>query len=556
MPEVFGIKIAGPAGAGSTSAGETLLRAFVKSGYYCQGYPEYPSLIKGGHTSYLITVSEHPFPNNAPQVDLLLALTQTALNNEHPSIADSTQVVADQTLKNDHQIKYFHQPALLELAKTAGNPLTLNTAMLGFASHQLQLNPDLVWSLIAQELGGKSETLLAQNKASFDKARELSVQFHLNLTLPKPQNQTHRLVINGSQAIGLGSIAAGLNFYAGYPMTPSSPLLHFLAAHQTEFNYLVRQAEDEIGAINLVCGASFAGAKAMTGTSGGGFALMEEGISLAAMLETSIVVYLASRPAPATGLPTWTSQADLFFAINAGHGEFPKIVLAPADPLESYLLAHRAFYLSQTYHCPVIILSDKYLAENLYTSTDFPPLEPVALSAILAPPSEQMYPRYAFTPNGLHQRTIPGIPGGEYVANSDEHESTGLVDESAQTRNLNNQRRAHRLAEIKKNIPLPEIKGAGEKAIISWGSNKYLAQAIAAELKLVHIHFNHLWPLPTGLEHILSGYTKLITIENNETHQLARLLRQETGLTVHLQLGEDLGRPLDPNKLLDQIKHG
>ena len=556
MPEVFALKLAGPAGSGILSAGETLLRAFVKTGYYAQGYPEYPSLIKGGHNTYLITVSENPFPNNSPKIDLFLALTQTALNNEHNNINENTQVVADLSLKADHEHKKLYQPALLDIAKTAGNPLTLNTVMIGFATHQLQLNRELVWEILQEGFGDKSQTLLEQNKQAFDLALELSKQFFLDLTLPKQNNQNHHLILNGSQGVGLGAIAAGVNLYAGYPMTPSSPLLHFMAAHQTEFNYLVRQTEDEICAINLITGASFAGAKAMTGTSGGGFALMEEGISLAAMLETPVVIYLAMRPGPATGLPTWTSQSDLLFAINAGHGEFPKIVLAPSDPTECYLLVHCAFSLSQTYHCPVIILSDKYLAENNYSIPNLPPLETVPLSATSPnPKGDDMYSRYQFTPNGIHPRSLPGMPGGEYLANSDEHDQTGLIDESAQTRQENNQRRLHRLTEIKRNIPLPEVNGKGDKAIISWGSHKYIAQEVASHLGLAHIHFNHLWPLPTGLDKLLGTYKQLISIENNETHQLARLLRQETGLEIQIQLGEDLGRPLNPTELTTQIKN-
>ncbi len=167
-----------------------------------------------------------------------------------------------------------------------------------------------------------------------------------------------------------------------------------------------------------------------------------------------------------------------------------------------------------------------------------------------------MFTRYAYTPNGIHPRTIPGIPGGEYVANSDEHDSYGLVNESAEIRAMNNQRRQNRISEIRKNIPLPESVGGGKQAIISWGSNKYIAKQIADELKFAHIHFNHLWPFPNGLNNFLSGYTKLISIENNETHQLARLLRQETGITIHQQFGQDLGRPLDPIKLIYQIKNG
>lgn len=544
MPEVFALKLAGPAGSGILSAGETLFRAFVKSGYYALGYPEYPSLIKGGHNTYLITVSENPFPNNSPEIDLLLALTQIALDHEHKNLSENTRVVTDVL------------PTLLDIAKNAGNPLTLNTAMIGFATHQLNLSSDLVWKILSEELGGKSQTLLDQNKIAFDRALELSKTCSLELVLPTPNNHDHQLILTGSEGVGLGAIAAGINLYAGYPMTPSSPLLHFMAAHQTEFNYLARQTEDELCAINLIVGASFAGAKAMTGTSGGGFVLMGEGISLAAMLETPVVIYLAMRPGPATGLPTWTSQSDLLLAINSGHGEFPKIVLAPSDPGECYLLTHKAFYLSQTYHCPVIILSDKYLAENNYSIPNLPPLEPISLSAVSPEPrNDEMFSRYQFTPNGIHGRTLPGMPTGEYLANSDEHSAAGLVDESTETRLTNNQRRLHRHQEIKRNIPLPEVTGVGEKAIISWGSHKHIAREVAQNLKLVHIHFNHLWPFPENLDKLLGNYKQLVSIENNETHQLARLLRQETGVNIQIQLGEDTGRPLDPEKLTALVKN-
>jgi|CXWL01.1.fsa_nt_gi 2-oxoglutarate ferredoxin oxidoreductase subunit alpha len=554
MPEVFGIKIAGPAGSGIMSAGETLYRTFVKSGYYCQGYPEYPSLIKGGHNTYLVTLSEDPFPNNAPKIDLLLVLTQIALENEHTNIDEETNIIADATLKADHTHKLLFQPALLEIARNVGNPLILNTVMIGFASAQLRLDADLVWEIIKGELGEKSQTLIDQNKTAFDQALTLSSQSHLSLALPKPKNNDSQLILNGGQATGLGAIAAGVNLYAGYPMTPSSPLLHFMAAHQTEFNYLVRQTEDEISAINLVIGASFAGAKSMTGTSGGGFALMVEGLSLAGMVETPIVIYLAMRPGPATGLPTWTSQSDLLFAINAGHGEFPRVVLAPGDPLECYSLTHQAFSLSQAFHIPVIILSDKYLAENNYCLKQLSTLEPVSLDFVSpTPKADEMFARYQYTNNGVHGRTIPGLPQGEYIANSDEHGETGLVDETAPTREHNNQRRHQKMVEIKKIIPLPEVAGAGDSAIISWGSQKYIARAVASQLGFAHVHFNYLWPMPDGLNKVLTNYKQLITIENNQTHQLAHLIRQETGLLVHLQLGDDSGRPLDPSKLITQI---
>ncbi len=556
MPEVFSVKLAGPAGTGIMSAGEILFHSLVSTGYYCQGYPEYPSLIKGGHNVYLITLSENPYPVNSEHVDLLAALTQTALNNEHEQIDNDTIVVCDSTIKPDHEIKKLYQPDLLGVAKTSGNPLTLNTATLGFLTCQLKIEKTLVWKQIEEELGKKSAELLNQNKISFDKGFEFSEKFHFNLPLPEKKNKSFKLCLNGSQATGLGAIAAGINLYAGYPMTPSSPLLHFMAEHQTEFKYLVRQTEDELSAINMIIGASYAGAKSMTGTSGGGFALMNEGLSLAGMLETPIVIYLGMRPAPATGLPTWTSQSDLLYTINAGHGEFPRIVIAPSDPKDCYQLTHQAFTLAERFHVPVIILSDKYLAENTYCLENLPPLDPVALN--IANPDTQsdgLYARYQFSLSGVHPRTIPGVKNGEYIANSDEHNSVGLVDESYANRLTNNQRRQAKVNEITKTIPLPEVSRTADTAVLSWGSHKYIAAEVAAQLHLAHIHFSYLWPLPIDLKKLLLNYQKLITIENNTTHQLARLITQETGLKINLMLGEDSGRPLNPQSLINQIKN-
>lgn len=557
MPKSFGIKIVGPAGSGIFSAGEIVFRSLVKSGYYCQGYPEYPSLIKGGHNTYLISLAEHVMPNNAPQIDILIALTANALEAEKANLTPQTRVIADATFKPTFSHEKMFLPALLDAARAAGNPLTLNTGFIGFLTGLLKLNPALVFDLVKKDFAGKSDELIKQNQQVFEAGLALSKSASLDLKLPKAENKHHRLVLNGSQAIGLGAIAAGINLYAGYPMTPSSPVLHYLASKQSEFGFLVRQAEDEIAAINMAIGASFAGAKTMTGTSGGGFALMQEAISLAGMIETPLVIYLAMRPGPATGLPTWTSQSDLDFAINAGHGEFPRIVLAPGDPRECYLLTHHAFVLSQKYHLPVIILSDKYLSENLYCLEDLPEIFPAQLSFGLpttAQKSATMYPRYQYTTTGVSTRSIPGVPGGEYLANSDEHQDEGLVDESETTRTLQNTRRLNRLMSVAHEIPMPELMEQGTDLIITWGSNRYIGREIASSSGQSHMHFSHVWPIPSGVATHLRRFRRRIVVENNTTNQFAKLLFRETGVHIDIVYGHDSGRPIDPAEVIKKLQ--
>lgn len=377
-----------------------------------------------------------------------------------------------------------------------------------------------------------------------------------DLDLPS-KNRDKKILISGNEAVALGAIASGLNFYSAYPMTPATSIFNALNKVAIDQRIVVFQSEDEISAINMAIGASFAGALSMTASSGGGFALMSESISLSGMVETPLVIALVSRPGPATGLPTWTAQEDLLFAINAGHGEFAKIVIAPSDPASAYELTHKAFKLAQTYQVPVIILSDKYLGETYFSQLEFEDLKPVPLS--LTKPSRKLdgglFTRFAYTPDGVHPRTLPGMEGGEHVAESKEHEATGMTTESAQERELQVKRRLHKMQTIKNETPLPEIAGKGKNALITWGSNKYIGAKIADSLgDMAHIHFTHLWPLPVGLAKFLASFKTLTTLENNATGQLARLLTGETAIPVN-SITSSSGRPIDSYQVITNIKN-
>jgi len=556
MSNVFSIKIAGPAGTGVKSVGNHLFRSLIHSGYFCFAYPEYPSLIRGGHNTFLITIRSDNKPINSETVDLLLPLTTESLKLEKTNINKDTIVICDQDTKIDFDINNIHQPPLSNIAIKAGNPLVLNTAILAFICHQLSLDSNYSLTQVLDSLEGKNEKILEQNKTAFGQALALSGKYHLKPLLPD-KNNLNSLILNVNQAIGLGAIMAGLNFYSGYPMTPSSPLLHFLAKNQTKYNYIVHHAEDEIAAVNMAIGASFVGARSMTATSGGGFALMQESISLSGMLELPLVISLAQRAGPATGLPTWTSQSDLLFAIHSGHGEFPKIVMAPSDPEEAYYLTHKAFQLSQDYQIPVIILTDKYLVESFYVTNELDSLLPTTLSSVIYPPkhSDQFYSRYQSTPTGIKARTLPGMKNGEYIANSDEHDQFGLVNESSANRLLQNTRRQNKTTKIKEIIPPPQITDNSSSALISWGSHKHIVAQVALENNLSHIHFSYVWPLPNNLDLLLENYQNLIVVENNITAQFAAVLASETGIKANQTIGNDTGRPLTISEITKKLNN-
>lgn len=538
MPSLFSVKIVGPAGTGVMSIGETLLRSFVREGFYALGYPEYPSLIKGGHNTFLITLSDYPFFNNAAAIDILIPLTQSALDLEKNNLSPKTLVV----------------PILTDVATKAGNLLTLNTAALGYLVCLLHLDSTTILNEILANFEGKSSEVLDQNKTAFTLACDLSTGSATQPILPAKNNTAHTLVISGNEAVGVGAIAAGLDFFAAYPMTPSTTLLTYLAENQASHHYLCRQAEDEIGAINMAIGASYTGARSMVGTAGGGFALMQESISLSGMQELPLVIFVASRPGPATGLPTWTSQADLLFTIFSGHGEFCKVVLTPSDPQECFNLTYEAFRLSQYFHIPVVILSDKYLAENLYSTLPFPKVTEIPANFISnLPPSDLLFPRYDATSSGIHPRSVPGVEFGQYVCNSDEHNSSGLDDDTLENRTLQNRRRSDKMKSISSLVKLPPITGKGDNLIISWGSTKQIVAEVAVETGSSHLHFNCVWPLPYNLSETLIAYKRLIVVENNNTHQFSRLLAGETGVKPDLSLGSDTGRPLDTLNLINQI---
>jgi 2-oxoglutarate/2-oxoacid ferredoxin oxidoreductase subunit alpha len=383
--------------------------------------------------------------------------------------------------------------------------------------------------------------------------------------LPPIPHPRSRLMMNGSEAIALGAVSAGLRFYSFYPMTPATPIGQTLAGMTERMGLVVEQAEDEISAINMALGASFAGAPSMVGTSGGGFALMVEGVSLAGMTETPIVIVVAQRPGPATGLPTRTEQGDLNFVLHAGHGEFPRAIFAPGTVEECFHLIRKAFFLAEKYQGPIFLLTDHFLSDSASAVEPFdlknlPEVRPSG-EAI---PNALPYRRFAVTPTGVSPRLLPGLTEHIVVAGSDEHTEDGHLTEDLAVRKQMVEKRLRKGRGILEEVTPPEFQGERrpDLLLVSWGSSKGSVQEAAKELKsagrkVATLHFSQVWPLVSDhFVTFLQEAREVISVESNATGQFAGLIRRETGFEIKKRVSRYDGLPITPEFILRELKKG
>lgn len=527
MPKnVFTVKIAGPAGSGIKSSGILLSRLLIAHGFNIRDYSEYPSLVRGGHNTYQVSFSDNEVFASHYQVDMFFSLLPKHWQQHNKEFSKKTLVFGDDA------------PMILplkELSQQIGSQLYSNTICLGVISFILSLKPEICCQIIIKTFGQDTPNLQAFD-FGYDYAQKNFPQHKITQNFPKNKSDDH--IYDGNEAYGWGFIAGGGNFYAAYPMTPASGAMHFLAGIQEKYKIKVLHPEDEIAAASLCAGAAFAGARNATGTSGGGFALMTETVSLCGAANLGVVFYLVSRPGPATGLPTWTSQGDLLFAVNSGHGEFNKIVIAPGDQQESFEFAVTSLNLAAKFHLPVILLSDKFIAES---GTSLPDLSKIKAKIIS---------------NNL---PLPGFTGGEYMANSYEHDASGFAVEDINTINKNTTTRQLQQKNILKSLPKPILYGNPKATtlLISWGSTK---STILESLRMLHspdiafLHIRSLWPINPEINKIILKYKKNVVVENNATAQLVTLLKSQFDFNPTKIILKSNGRPFFPEELIKEFK--
>jgi len=566
------IKVSGESGQGINSIGEVLTIAFKSLGYYTFGYREYPSLIKGGNASYQIEITDKETSSIRMQTDILLAISRESIFEYLKTVKEGGVIIhslvnlylnpEQQQYIDDNNIliKYFNATELgVELG--GGGALT-NVIMLSLLWKGLGLKKDTLINCFNDRFSSKPELLEKDIKALnyvFDKDLldlELKHLFDgLDDSVLK-NDKSKDLVITGNHALALGSLSAGLRAIYTYPMTPATSIFAYLAQTAEKTGVLIKQAEDEITAVQMTLGSSFAGTRSMAVTSGGGFDLMTESISLAGITETPLVLVLAQRPGPATGLPTWTSAADLNVALYSGHGEFPRCVLTASDAKSAYMIIQKAFNISEKYQLPVIVLTDKYIAESLYHVDEFD--KPLKIQRDLAEETLKNLltseDRYKISDLGISKRWLPGTSEATFKANSDEHAEDGTSIENAEQAKLMYDKRLHKLDVLKDALEEPVYTGpdSPEYCFVGWGSNKgVMLNGIleAAEKygknRVGYLHYENIWPLKTSIiETLIKDGTKLIIVESNATAQLGSLISQYvTGLEWYTKLLKYDGRP-------------
>lgn len=568
-------KIAGEAGFGIKSAGMMFGKIFMRAGYEIFDYTEYPSLIRGGHNVFQLIIDTRPVNSITKDVDVLVALNQNTITENFDDLADDGVLIYDaekvkvssSKLKNS-KVQAIGIP-LTTLAKDSGGEVMRNVVAIGATLALVDQNLLIANKVIRENFKNKGQAIIANNlkavKVGFDFVKK-NYKNHFYCQLPTMKAKDN-ILISANEALAMGALSAGLNFYAAYPMTPSSSILHYLAGVAEKTGAVVKHAEDEIGVINMALGAAHVGARAMVGTSGGGFSLMTESLGLAALTETPIVMVDVQRGGPATGMPTWTEQGDLQFMLHAAQGDFPRIILAPGDAIEAFYIGAEALNLAEMYQTPVIILSDKFIAEGNSTVARFKSnnikinrgklLSQAQLNKI------KEYRRYKLSADGISPRALPGMKGGLYIANSDEHDSYGFSFEGAENRVQQVDKRQAKLDTFAKTMPTPLIYGnpKAKKTIVIWGSTKgvvldayvQLPESIKKKIRIMQIQY--IWPFAGKfVSHVLNTSKDILLIENNSNAQLGNLIAQETGIKIKNKLLKYDGRPFFREEITKALK--
>lgn len=557
---MFGIKIGGPAGLGIMSSGLMLLKLFKRSGYYVHGYPEYPSLIRGGYNSFLIEADKKIISAPFSSYNILVALADVAIQKE--KINEEMFVILDtQNSKEIEKIKgkIVNLPFKDIVKKLEANEVVKNSVAMGAVTKIMGIDFKILEDIIRESYS--SEKLFSINIKGAEMGYN-AVEGTL-LKLNSSENLKDNIILTGNEAIAMGAIASGVNFFATYPMTPASSILHFLAKEERRYNIITKHTEDEISAINMAIGASFAGARSMVATSGGGFSLMVEGLGLAAIAETPIVIVESQRPGPATGMPTWTEQSDLKFILNASQDEFVRIVLTPGDLDELFYYTFEAFNLAERYHVPVFVLSDKFLSESYFSTKRFDTSKlSIDRGFIFSGDMEknmEFYPRYKEVEKGVGCRTFPGTPGGLYKASGNEHDQFGFVTDEGENRITQQDRRFKKIDFIKNELPLPKLYGNNdaELTVVCWGSLKLQMLEIIKETDNVNfIHFSAIHPIDWDKVKTMLAGKNLILIENNKTGQLGDIIAEHTGILIDKRFLKYDGRPFFVEELREKLLGG
>jgi 2-oxoglutarate/2-oxoacid ferredoxin oxidoreductase subunit alpha len=575
MKHTFAVSIGGAAGQGVATPGNIFARIFVRRGLHVIAYNAYQSIIRGGHTFLTIRTGPEPVTSFGDKIDLLIPLNQDTMDRHLGLLGPGAAVVY-----NGESIKPGAAPEgvrlcplpVSELTHNSRNKVEQNTLAVAAGLSMIGIGFQPLAEVLTQQFKKKGEAVVSENvevaRAAYDYATRAFAPF----ARPVPMTDNRYAMLTGNMALAMGGAAAGVKFYCAYPMSPSTGVLHWMATHARMAGIMVRQVEDEIGVVNMAIGAAHAGVRAMCATSGGGFALMTEGLGMSAMIETPIVVIDVQRAGPSTGVPTKTEQGDLWQMLGAGHGDYPRVIATPTDILDCFKIIPEIHNLADRFQCPGIVLTDLLLSEgtmsvdpaNLDFNVEIDRGDLITSAG--ATNGATGYKRYLFTPSGVSPRAIPGVPGHAHTVATDEHMEDGILISDEFTnpvkRRAMMEKRQRKIVGIEASVKPPELMGPpdADVTLIGWGSTQGViqeAREILAEEGVIANQLQIRWMVPLhgqAIVEILERSRHTIIIENNYSGQFARYLRSETSFVPDGHIRKYDGEPFMPHHIVDAIK--
>ena len=572
------VKIAGPAGEGVISAGQVFAKCCSRSGLYVVTENERPSLIRGGHNEFMIRAENTPIYSHINMFNIVIALDKQSITQHLDELSYQGAVIYDGESHKINPEDITRDDVLLvpvpmhSIIKEAGaGKIVENALAVGACFGLLDHDISILEEVLTQMYGKHPEALesdIKVAKAGYDFVQEFKKNKGVIFTnkLEKIEDAPKRMLINGTLAFNLGAVKAGVSFVSAYPMTPGTGIFQGLIPYAQSHDIVIVQTEDEIASINMAIGASYAGVRSLTSTSGGGYALMNEGLSLAGMTETPVVIAEVMRGGPATGLPTRTEQSDLLFVLHSGHGEFPHVVIAPSNVPSCYTEAQRAFNIAEKYQLPVTVLLDRHNAETFHTIEELPKDLPIERGVYYT--QEELdnnpYPnRFSITESGVSKRFNPGTKNARVVNTGNERDEYGLINDVRETRTAMVEKRNRKLSGVLAELPKPTLEGDADADVtfISWGSTYNILKDARAFLKregisTAHLHLTYMNPFHTKeIQEILATVKNPVLVENSSTGQLSQLIKMRTGITINKQLLQFDGWPFSPETIMHKVKN-
>ena len=567
----FALAIGGEAGQGIATPGNILARLFIRRGLHLNAYNAYQSIVRGGHIFLTIRIALDPIYTHGDKLDLLLCLNQDTMDRHLGLMGEGTRAIFNSDSINPGNPRQGVELCPIPVSQVSGsrNRLMQNTVAVGATCALLQLDFGILEDSLRVRFARQGQSVVDENvgvaRVGYDYAQENFTSYPMAL----PENDNPLAQWSGNDAIAMGGAAAGVKFYAAYPMSPSTGVLHWMAQNARDLGIMVRQVEDEIGVANMVIGASHVGARAMAATSGGGFALMSEAVGAAAMMEIPIVLVNVQRAGPSTGVPTKTEQGDLWQMLGASQGDFPRLIVAPLDALDAFNSIPEMFNLVDHYQCPGLVLSDLLISEGTFSvNPDDINMNPERDRGQLITKSSpgNGYLRYKDTEDGISPRALPGTEGYIHVVSTDEHDEDGglISDEytNPYKRRAMVEKRARKISDITERVAAPDLQGPADAdvTVIGWGSSDGAIKEAIAQLRDEGVSVNHLqvkWIVPfhgDAIAEVVRAAKKPIIVENNYTGQFYRYLRSETGLTIDSHIRKYDGEPFMPHHIVNGVR--